>query len=200
MSSATSTRTRLLQAAVALIHDDGVQAVTHRAVEDRAGVARGSTRYYFGTREALLAAVIDHVAAVDNAVIAEAAARVGGSTGPGEMDAATQDSALRAMTELFLADPRQSLVRFELYLYAARRPELAEAMAGWRQAFVAFGAAHLRAQGATDPEAGSRVMAAAVDGLMLHALSSPHADYLTWGPRWVARIGAEAARLAEPDG
>ena len=40
-------REALLRAAVALLAEGGVRAVTHRAVADRAGVPLAATTYYF---------------------------------------------------------------------------------------------------------------------------------------------------------
>ncbi len=210
MPEAKPTRQRLLDAALELVAEDGVQAVTHRAVEQRAGVARGSTRYHFKTRDELLEALVDHVAQIDTALIEHVGEGVGDSPGLGDpphdldrladgtpvaLSADDQERAMRALTAGFLADPRQSLVRFELYLYAARRPELQEVMTRWRRAFLAVGAAYLEAQGAPQPEAGAALMSAAMDGIMLHALSSPHPAYQQWGPEWMARMAVESRRL-----
>lgn len=189
------TRQRLLSAAVDIIIENGIAGVTHRSLEDRAHVSRGSTRYHFGTRKQLLEAIATYVAESDSAVLSRAAEASGGSLEPGVMDKQNQDAALASMTQLFLGDTDRAIVRFELYLYAARHPELSHIMTTWRQAFIKFGASHLRAIGAPQPEVGSTMMNAAMDGMILHALSAPHARYLKWGPTWIAEIAHVAARL-----
>lgn len=195
MHADDSTPQRLLAAALELIKTDGLQAISHRTVEERAGVARGSTRYHFGSREALLTAVVGYVAELDHATIAAVAEGVGGDGGLSEADPTLQNVALQQMARAMLADPAQSLARFELYLYAARRPELQDAMVHWRQVFIDFGAVFLGEMGAPQPEAGTRMIAAAIDGLLLHSLSSPHADYETWAAEWIGRMGVEGSQL-----
>ncbi|KQU56738.1 hypothetical protein ASG84_19125 [Rhodococcus sp. Leaf278] len=49
-----STRNRLLDAAIDIAGETGVQAVTYRAVATRVGMAHGLVRHHFGTREQLL--------------------------------------------------------------------------------------------------------------------------------------------------
>ena len=49
-----STRDRLLDAAIDIAGETGVQAVTYRAVATRVGMAHGLVRHHFGTREQLL--------------------------------------------------------------------------------------------------------------------------------------------------
>ncbi|MBY4013234.1 TetR/AcrR family transcriptional regulator [Rhodococcus fascians] len=49
-----STRDRLLDAAIDIAGETGVQAVTYRAVAARVGMAHGLVRHHFGTREQLL--------------------------------------------------------------------------------------------------------------------------------------------------
>lgn len=195
MSAATATPRRLLAAALELIQEDGVQAVTHRTVEERAGVARGSTRYHFGSREGLLEAVLGYVAELDHATIARAVAEVAGPDGLAALDAPGQNRAMQAITAAMLAEPGHTLARFELYLYAARRPALADAVARWRETFVAIGAGALSAAGSGDGPAAARLVAASMEGVLLHALACPHPDYATWGREWTGLLGVAGAAL-----
>lgn len=200
MTGATPTPRRLLAAALELIQEDGLQAVTHRTVEERAGVARGSTRYHFGTRDALLEAVLGYVAELDLATIAGAVEAVGGPDGLAALDAAGHNRAMQEISAAMLREPGLSLARFELYLYAARRPALAGAMARWREAFVALGAPHLTAAGSGDGAAAARLVAASMDGVLLHALSCPHPDYAARGREWTGLLGAAAVALGSSTG
>ncbi|WP_203567371.1 TetR/AcrR family transcriptional regulator [Aestuariimicrobium ganziense] len=195
---ADSTRQRLLDAALTLTQDEGLHAVTHRTVEERAGVARGSTRYHFGTRDGLVAALLAHVAELDQADIVEAISRVAGPAGLDALAVLTpeqQNLAMQQITAVMLEDPRRLLARFELYLHAARHPELADQVAQWREGFVAIGAPHLAAVGAADGSAAARLVIASMEGLMLHALSSPHPDFVRWGPEWTGLLGVAASLL-----
>nr|WP_277627983.1 hypothetical protein [Arsenicicoccus dermatophilus] len=91
-----------------------------------------------------------------------------------------------------------TLARFELFLYAARRPHLQSVVADWRQTYVDLGAAVLAAEGATAPAAGSRLLAAVLDGLQLHQLSAPHQDVEQLAVRWYALTLDAALRLDPP--
>lgn len=157
------TRTRLLDAAVDLIARDGVQAISHRAVEQEAGVARGSTRYHFGTRDDLIEAVIGHLAARDHAIMAQAMAELS----PAEAD---QREALAKLAGELIGDRAGALARFELYLYAARRPALRDQMAAWSRTFTDVGAAYFESQGIAEARDRAIVLSAATDGVVLHTL------------------------------
>ena len=75
---AVERRADILAAACALLSRGGTAAVTHRQVAERAGVALGSIRYYFATRDALLKACVEDIEARRDAearrALAEAAA------------------------------------------------------------------------------------------------------------------------------
>lgn len=57
-----ATRARLLAAAIASLAELGYQASTVAVVAERAGVSRGAAQHHFPTREALVAAALEHVA------------------------------------------------------------------------------------------------------------------------------------------
>ncbi|MBN6042171.1 TetR/AcrR family transcriptional regulator [Amycolatopsis sp. 195334CR] len=59
---ATATRARLIEAAYACLLDGGYAATTVGAVQQRAGVARGTLLHHFPTRATLMAAVVDDIA------------------------------------------------------------------------------------------------------------------------------------------
>ncbi len=88
MAGTGSRREAIADAAVGVIADQGIRGLTHRAVDEAAGLPAGSTSYYFRTRAALLEAVVAHLVVVDQAAFAReqgdwAAGPVAGSvTGP----------------------------------------------------------------------------------------------------------------------
>src|SRR6516225_5861294 len=49
-------RAQILDAAIGILADEGVGGLTHRQVDDRAGLPAGTTSNYFRTRQALLEA------------------------------------------------------------------------------------------------------------------------------------------------
>jgi TetR/AcrR family transcriptional regulator, regulator of biofilm formation and stress response len=67
MAGSTKVRVekRILDATMAIIGEDGLQAVTHRAVASRAGVSLGAISHHFPTREELLRSTLLHAAAVE---------------------------------------------------------------------------------------------------------------------------------------
>ncbi|MER7012582.1 TetR family transcriptional regulator [Saccharopolyspora sp. NPDC000359] len=55
-------RTRIADAAIELVAEQGVRALTHLAVDTRLGLPRGSTSYYVRTRRALLEVAVKRLA------------------------------------------------------------------------------------------------------------------------------------------
>src|SRR5277367_351303 len=54
-------RAQIVEAAVGVIADAGLPALSLSAIEKRAGMSRGQLTYYFGTKEDILVAVFDHM-------------------------------------------------------------------------------------------------------------------------------------------
>ena len=65
-----STRDRALDAAVELVGEQGIRALTHARVDERAGLPKGSTSNWFRTRDALVAGVITWLAESERAEFA----------------------------------------------------------------------------------------------------------------------------------
>ena len=72
----------LLDAAIRVLGERGVRAVTHRAVDAEAGVGAGSTANYFSTREALFAAIVERFAERERQNFEELATTVVPTTPP----------------------------------------------------------------------------------------------------------------------
>ncbi|MCX2933177.1 TetR family transcriptional regulator [Mycobacterium sp. CVI_P3] len=113
-------RTAILDTAIDIVVDVGIGGLTHRQIDERAGLPAGTTSNYFRTRLALLEAtathVVDlhwrHVEALQSAL-------------PSPMNRAS----VAALMTRMVADPdeaarRRHLARFELFIEATRRPEL----------------------------------------------------------------------------
>ncbi|MBW0116173.1 TetR/AcrR family transcriptional regulator [Pseudonocardia abyssalis] len=142
-------RRLLLDATLRLVGRAGVAAVTQRAVAAEAEVAPSAVLYYFPTvDELLVAALVD----VNDRWVAAV----------GDLPADRSD-ALDALAELVVASPTgdEGLAEFELYLLAARRPELRPELDRWWHALD-----DLAARLAPDREV---AFAAALDGLFLRA-------------------------------
>jgi DNA-binding transcriptional regulator YbjK len=63
--NAEERRRDLCDAAIELLADDGARGLTHLRVDRRAGVADGTTSFYFQTRSVLLRGATDRVVQLD---------------------------------------------------------------------------------------------------------------------------------------
>ncbi|WP_396929760.1 TetR/AcrR family transcriptional regulator [Mycolicibacterium sp.] len=113
-------RTAILDAAIDIIVDVGIGGLTHRQVDDRAGLPAGTTSNYFRTRLALLEATAAHVVDLHWRHV-----EVLKSALPSPMNR----TGVAALLTRMVADPdeparRRHLARFELFIEATRRPEL----------------------------------------------------------------------------
>ncbi|HTO56220.1 MAG TPA: TetR family transcriptional regulator [Pseudomonadales bacterium] len=118
-------RATILDATLRLIATDGVDAVTHRRVAAAAGVPLGSTTYYFESREQLLREsfrrYLEQIRALQNRV----ARTIPKTTVAGLVDYLVE------MTQREFEDEQMVLAEYELTLFAARDPEIAEALHDW---------------------------------------------------------------------
>jgi AcrR family transcriptional regulator len=158
-------RQRLLAAATELIAERGWTAVSTRVLAERAGVAPGIVHYHFSSMQALL---------VEAAVAAARA--LAGEVGP---RLAAADSAEAMLGELFgLLEPYTgtdplSLLLVEAYLAATRdeglRAGLGAVIGALRRELAGFLGTH----GVPDPDTTALVLAAAIDGVLLHRALLP---------------------------
>ncbi|MPZ25128.1 MAG: TetR family transcriptional regulator [Micromonosporaceae bacterium] len=144
-------RQQLLAATMRVIAADGVAAVSQRAVARAAGLPPSAVTYYFPTVDSLLVATLR---ACNDSYLQRLA---------GFADDHTR--ALAQLAELIAgsADPDRARVaaEYELYLLAARRPDLRAELDRWTRALDGFVARFV-----TDPVRRAGVTAA-VDGLFL---------------------------------
>ncbi|MDX8151330.1 TetR family transcriptional regulator [Patulibacter brassicae] len=167
---ATDRRDRLLDEALRLLAAGGLQAVTHRAVESAAGVPHGSVTYWFASRDGLVEAMVDRLAAdCERRVrdlahdVALAAARRGPAIDVG--------SFARALMGWMDDGREQHVARLELELAAVRDPRLAERMTDAALVFWRLCEPIVVAAGSRHPQRDGRAMAAMVDGLLLDRLA-----------------------------
>jgi DNA-binding transcriptional regulator YbjK len=111
-------RTLILDAAIDILADTGVGGLTHRHVDDRAGLPTGTTSNYFRTRQALLEATAARTVELHWRRV-EAMQSAIGPLSP--------DGLKALMTQMLSPDERVrrfTLARFELFMEGTRRPEL----------------------------------------------------------------------------
>lgn len=150
-------RRRILDATRALIPRHGIAGITHRLVAAEAGVPVGSTTYYFADLADLTEAALADTAEATRAVLAEWAEELA--------DSADLPATLSALAVGYLDHPEQTLTVNELYLAAARHPELRALAQVWFDGLVEILTPHIGTTAA-------RAIAMYLDGVLLHALSS----------------------------
>ena len=163
MTTALPPRRRALDAAVDLLGTEGLRALTHGRVDERAGLPRGSTSNYFRTRAALLAGVSDELAARDLA---------GLSAAPEPRSAADfVDMLCAGFAQATGPDRATTTARLVLFLEASHDPDLRGRVNRGREALLDWGERMVGRLGAADPRAAMIAVSGAYEGLLLHAVS-----------------------------
>jgi Tetracyclin repressor-like, C-terminal domain len=174
-------------AAIAVLADHGGRGLTHRAVDQAAGLPPGTTSNYARTREALLTLALTRIAELD---ATEGAAGLygsgisgsglfgggmsGGGVAGGRMSGGELAEGLAWMLHRMITDDgtrRRVRARFELALEATRRPELRAAYDEMGQRFRAEAARLLAASGSAEPERDAWTLIAWLEGTAFYALA-----------------------------
>lgn len=159
-------RDRLLRAASELIPRHGWGAVSTRMIAEQADATPGLVHYHFGSVQALLSrAALDTI----RAVIGGVGAMLHDARSPGQV----LNLLFSALDSYTGRDPF-SLLMVETYLAATRDDALREGLTAVAVEFRDELADVLRERGVTDAPATAAVLAAAIDGVVLHrALGLP---------------------------
>ena len=165
---------QLVGAAQAVLIRDGVGRLTMRAVAAEAGVLLGTVTYVFPSKEMLLRAVIEDVAAGIAEVLKSSA-----DTGRG-LEHAIRDGVRRFWRTLVEEQEGLQIIQYELTIYALRTPGL-ESMARWQYdryarivaAWCQEAASNAGETCAVPFDTLARVLVAAVDGLILQFVCDP---------------------------
>lgn len=151
---------QILRAALVVIGRGGVGAVTHRSVAEQARVPLGSMTYYFASKQELLREALRLHVSEDAGRLRRLAAELLEQGAPGER-------VVESFAEL-LEGGHPDIAQFELYLEAARDPELREVAAESLRVYGEVAELALRAAGVPDPAAAAGVIVATIDGLGVH--------------------------------
>ncbi|GAA3913547.1 TetR/AcrR family transcriptional regulator [Microbacterium invictum] len=159
-----TTRDRALTAAVRLVGEQGVRALTHARVDAEAELPRGSTSNWFRSRDALLTGVIDWIAEQERADLTAA-------TTPAQ----TVDDLIDTLTALIEDATGHHAVRtrarYALFLEMTAGGEAHGPLQAQRARFEAWARELLTAFGAEDPDAAARSLLAVSAGLILNRLT-----------------------------
>ena len=155
----------LIEAAADLLLEQGLAALSHRAVASRAGLPLASTTYYFTSADDLRDQALQHVAeawaARARAVVADL---------PGEVDAVRAAEAVVGIIGADTPTP-QVLLLYERYLEAGRHPRLRSVVETWNSRLRELVADVLRRAGLPADEDTARLVLALADGVAVTALA-----------------------------
>jgi DNA-binding transcriptional regulator YbjK len=160
-----ATRDRALEAAVELLGVEGVRALSHARVDDRAGLPSGSTSNWFRTRRALLGGIVEWIAERDVADFDPASLPV---------VAGVEDlvSGLSAMTELQSGPyAARTRARYALFLELADDPGLGDPLRRHRRRIAQWLERIATEVGIPDPGPATTALMALGDGLLMHRLT-----------------------------
>ncbi|MEH1055591.1 TetR family transcriptional regulator [Micromonospora sp. CPCC 206171] len=165
----------LADAAIALLAEGGMRALTHRAVDARAGVPVGTTSAYLRTRQALIEAVVRRLVDLDRADLTDRELPTDAPPPgpPPRLTPADLDHLAVATAQVldrWLTDGRdRSLARYACLLEAVHRPELRPILAHGT-VLREQARALLAGAGAADPRRQGDQFVAFVDGLLFDRL------------------------------
>jgi AcrR family transcriptional regulator len=171
-------RAAIADAAIQLVATRGLRGLTHRAVDEEAGLPPGSTSYYLRTRGALLTACVNRMLERDLARNTQPHPAAG--TPPSDTSEpapansrqaspwpVSSEEHLVAMVLGLIRDrPLDLVARYELSLEAGRQPELREAIVQGGRLLREGLADALAGLGVADAERIAWPVAAMMDGLL----------------------------------
>jgi DNA-binding transcriptional regulator YbjK len=159
-------------AAITVLADHGARGLTHRAVDQAAGLPPGTTSNYARTREALLTLTLTRIAELD---AAESAGLYGTGISENGMPGSERlTDGLARMLYRTIADDgarQRFLARLELAFEATRRPELRAVYDEMGRGFRTEAARLLGAAGSAHPERDAWTLIAWVEGTAFYALA-----------------------------
>lgn len=159
----TTLRDRALDSAIDLLGTEGLRSLTHGRVDDRAGIARGSTSNYFRTRDALLAGVAQRI-------LEREMPQVGTAFAPASADELV-DAVAALVHHTTTVQRTLTTARLVLFMEASHDPALRETLSSGRHAMEAQVVPVLARLGSADPGTGAAAVMACAEGLILHSIA-----------------------------
>jgi DNA-binding transcriptional regulator YbjK len=188
-------RDALADAAIEILGTGGIHKLSHRAVDEQAGLPQGTASNYFPRRDELLAAAAFRVAelqAADMMAASRAAAVPAGVAGLTELIGASLfESATRHRTRY--------LAVFELTLESTRRPELAQALAQLAGGALNTTIAEHRALGLTTSAGHVHMLITLFGGALLTSVISPRDSFTHEGALALAKCIVTGALADEKE-
>jgi TetR/AcrR family transcriptional regulator, regulator of biofilm formation and stress response len=168
-----SARKAILAATVEVIAGEGIDAVTHRRVAERAGVSPGSTTHHFASREDLLRSAFRFYLEQADRLLGELDRELRGSVAdPVERVVAFLGGVVRRE----FGDERLVRAEYEMLLFASTDQELASHVRAWEARWVAYIAGDLEAAGTPRAVETARTVLNLVRGYELERLLDPRLE------------------------
>jgi DNA-binding transcriptional regulator YbjK len=150
-------RQRIIDAAIRVVAERGIDGLSHRSVAAEADVPLGSTTYHFTTLDDLLVAALRQVCVEPPTAIEDWRRHL-------RRDGPLADRLTGLLEETMAGDRGRARVEYELYLAALRREALQPVAAEWIDSAVAMLSRY------TADIATARALIALIDGLLLQLL------------------------------
>lgn len=164
----TDRKTVIADAAIALLGSAGSKGLTHRAVDAKAGLPLGSTSFYCRTRSELLTLALLRHAALDLQDLQADAPKM--ARADWGLDDFIELLTERVADWLSPSKKARLAARFELFLMAARDPDLAAIVTQQRQHFLLATEAALSKVGIKEPANLAPMLVSMVDGILIDQL------------------------------
>lgn len=165
----TRRRDQLADAAIEILGTAGIHKLSHRSVDEQAGLPHGTASNYFARREDLLTAAATRVAELHVAGMAAADREVTGPAGPDQLAGLIGADLYASATQ----HRTRYLAVCELTLEATRQPALAGAMAQLGLAAVESTLAEHRALGLPTTPAQVQALMTLFGGTLLTLVTGP---------------------------
>lgn len=158
-----STRERALEAAVTLLAEGGMRALTHGRVDEKAGLPKGSTSNFFRTRDALVTGVLGWILAIE-------APRAADATLPRDVDQLVD--ALVTLFEVTTGPARElTTARYVLFTEAVHDTAIRDAANAGRAVFEAMMVPVLADLGAANPQVAATMVMGCLEGMVFHRIT-----------------------------
>jgi DNA-binding transcriptional regulator YbjK len=170
-SGQRTVRDRIVTATLSIIAEEGLDAVRHRRVAQRAGVSLGSTSYHFESRDDLIEAAFLQFLDNATAVLDDLFPTSPPALGEGHVVV----DLLVDLIDREFQDRSQVLAEYEMILYAARHESVASEFRRWEAAHSRALSDLLAAVGVERHDDAARTLITLVRGIELERVSSPNA-------------------------
>ncbi|GAA4559284.1 TetR/AcrR family transcriptional regulator [Planotetraspora kaengkrachanensis] len=155
----------IADAAIEILAERGMRGLTHRAVDEAAGLPQGSTSNHARTRSALLELTINRLAEREELLFSGPPADVPPETG-GDLAGFVAGATYKAVTDNRVG----TIARYELALEATRRQELRTVYDELGRRFREAAVALFAAAGSADPVRHGHELVAFAEGILFDAV------------------------------